>query len=232
MADTQKLQPFKANYMVSAMGLEGINVTHTLKLHSEEKNQFYHFKSYSVPVGLLALKKNETRNEQSKGKVIGGLAHSHIQPTEYSYLQIRNGKTRRDIELQFDWQKQLAHIHLKHKKQKWQQSIPKATVDKLSYQLSLMLILADTSDNRQSFSLSIANAGKLKQYHFTLLGKEKVITPLGEFQTIKVKHKRHQSDKTITLWCAAKLNYLPVKIIQDEKDKPQFISRITSYQKH
>ncbi len=231
----QKLQPFTASYMVTSMGLEGIDVTNTLKLYSDKNQQHYYFKSYSIPVGLLALKKNETRNEQSKGKILNSLAHTRIQPTNYSYVQIRNGKIRRDVEMKFDWQKQFAQVHLKHKKKKWQKPIPSDSVDKLSYQLSLMLILADLSKNNQSikepFNLSIIDVGKLKKYHFTFLGQEKITTPLGEFNTLKIQHQRHQSDKTITLWCASKLQFLPVKIIQDETDKPQFISHINAYKK-
>lgn len=223
------LDPFVATYMVSSMGLEGIQVTNTLTLDGDKK-QSYHFKSYSIPVGLLALKKDETRDEQSEG----GIINNTIQPERYIYVQIREGKTRRDVELKFDWQKKQVSNHHKHKQSKWRMPIKSHTVDKLSYQLSLMLRLKKASINNNKdkhFSLFIADGGKLKSYDFTILDEEQINTPLGKLETIKITHKRHNTDKVITLWCAPKLNYLPVKIIQDEKDKPQFLSTLTSYKK-
>jgi len=219
-----QLKSFIATYMVSTMGLKGINVTTSLTINSSEQVQRYHFKSYSIPVGLLALQKDETRDEQSEGLIVNAL----IQPERYSYLQVRNGNTRRNVELKFDWKKKQVSNHHKHKNSKWSMSIPEKTLDKLSYQLSLMLVLAEKKTDKQ-FSLPIADGGKLKHYNFTVLGKEQVITKAGTYQAIKVRHQRYKKDKIITLWCAPELNYLPVKIIQDEIGKPQFISSLTSY---
>ena len=71
---------------------------------------------------------------------------------------------------------------------------------------------------------------KMKEYYFEIMGEERVYTSLGSFKTIKVQHKRYKKEKNITLWCAPELNYLPVKIIQEETGKPTFISTLISYQ--
>ena len=228
MADTDtktRLKPFVATYMVTAMGLEGINVTNSLSLNqSDDEPQHYHFKSYSMPIGLLAFKKDETRDEQSEGQII----NDWIKPEHYNYLQLRNGKTRREVEITFDWQKKEAINHHKHKNSKWSLPIHAQTIDKLSYQLALMLKLANKPEKH--FSFYIADGGKLKEYNFEILGEERVYTSLGSYKAIKIQHQRYQKDKQITLWCAPELNFLPVKIVQDETDKPQFISTLTSYQ--
>ncbi len=228
-----QLKPFVATYMITAMGLEGINVTNSLSIHANVKNensnpgrttQAYHFKSYSMPIGLLAFKKDETRDEQSEGIILDG----KIQPLNYSYLQIRNNKTRRQVELSFDWAQKEVTNHHKHKNSKWRMPIPQQTVDKLSYQLSLMLKLAGKPENH--FSFHIADGGKIKEYNFEIMGEERVYTSLGSYKATKIQHKRYKKEKTITLWCAPELNFLPVKIIQEEKGKPTFISTLTSYQ--
>ena len=228
-----QLNPFVATYMITALGLEGINVTNSLSIHSNIKNennnpssttQAYHFKSYSMPIGLLAFKKDETRDEQSEGIILDG----KVQPHNYSYLQIRNNKTRRQVELSFDWAQKEVTNHHKHKDSKWHMPILQQTVDKLSYQLSLMLKLANKPKNH--FSFHIADGGKLKEYNFEIMGEERVYTSLGSYKTIKIQHQRYKKEKSITLWCAPELNFLPVKIIQEEKDKPTFISTLTSYQ--
>lgn len=219
------LKPFVATYMISAMGLEGINVTNSLSLDKATSDrQAYHFKSYSMPVGLLAFKKDETRDEQSAGLVLAG----KLQPERYSFLQLRDNETHRNVEINFDWLRQEATNHHKDKNSKWTMTVPLHTTDKLSYQLALMLKLANNPEKR--FSLDVADGGRIKNYDFEILGEERVYTSLGSYKTIKIHHHRYHKDKNITLWCAPKLNYLPVKIIQEESGKPTFISTLISYQ--
>ncbi len=230
-----QLKPFVATYMITAMGLEGINVTNSLSIGKKENQhpdnqstelskQAYHFKSYSMPVGLLAFKKDETRNEQSEGLIING----QIQPYLYSYLQVRNNKTHRQVELNFDWKQNKVTNHHKHKKNKWRMPVPDLTVDKLSYQLMLMLKLASNPDD--NFSVTVADGGKLKEYFFEIMGEERVYTSLGSYKALKIQHQRYKKEKQITLWCAPELNFLPVKIIQEEEGKPTFVSTLISYQ--
>lgn len=219
------LKPFVATYMVTALGLEGLNVTNSLSLDKASGNrQAYHFKSYSMPVGLLAFKDDETRDEQSEGLVLSG----KIQPERYSFLQLSENETSRNVEITFDWLRNEVVNHHKHKDSKWTMSVPELTTDKLSYQLSLMLKLANRPE--KNFRLNIADGGRLKEYDFKILGEERVYTSIGSFKAIKIHHQRYHKDKDITLWCAPKLNYLPVKIIQEESGKPTFVSTLISYQ--
>lgn len=220
-----ELKPFVATYMITALGLEGINVTNSLSIaQSQSKGLAYHFKSYSMPIGLLAFKKNETRDEQSEGLILDG----NIQPQSYKYLQIQNNKTRRNVELDFDWKRREVINNHKHKNSKWSMSVPLQTVDKLSYQLSMMLMLHNNP--AKHFSFPVADGGKLKQYHFEILDEERVYTSLGSYKALKIHHTRYNKEKDITLWCAPELNYLPVKIIQEEKGKPTFVSTLISFQ--
>lgn len=220
-----QLKPFVATYMVTALGLEGLNVTNSLSLNKGDKHrQEFHFKSYSMPVGLLAFKKDETRDEQSEGLILSG----SIQPERYSFLQLSGNETRRNVEIQFDWSRKEAINQHKHKDNKWTMPVPTGTTDKLSYQLSLMMKLANKPEKH--FSFDIADGGRIKKYEFTIIGEERVYTSMGSFKALKIHHQRYHKDKEITLWCAPKLNYLPVKIIQEESGKPTFVSTLISYQ--
>ena len=221
----QPLKPFVATYMVTALGLEGLNVTNSLSLDKvKDDHQAYQFKSYSMPVGLLAFKQDDTRDEQSKGQLIAG----RIQPEQYSFLQLQDNETRRNVEITFDWLKKEATNHHKHQNSKWRMSIPHNTTDKLSYQLSLMMKLA-TQPEKQ-FIFKVADGGRVKNYEFEILGEERVYTSMGSYKALKIYHRRYHKDKEITLWCAPELNYLPVKIIQEESGKPTFVSTLLSYQ--
>ena len=222
---SNSLKPFVATYMVTALGLEGLNVTNSLSLDKAKGDrQAYQFKSYSMPVGLLAFKQDDTRDEQSKGQLIAG----RIQPEQYSFLQLQDNETRRNVEITFDWLKKEATNHHKHQNSKWHMSIPHNTTDKLSYQLSLMKKLA-TQPEKQ-FIFKVADGGRVKDYEFKILGEERVYTSMGSYKALKIHHRRYHKDKEITLWCAPELNYLPVKIIQEESGKPTFVSTLLSYQ--
>lgn len=225
ITQTSILKPFVATYMITAMGLEGINVTNSLSLNQmDDQRQAYHFKSYSMPVGILAFKKDETRDEQSKGYI----ENNQILPERYSFLQMNDNETQRNVEINFDWKQFEVTNHHKHQNSKWTMSIPSHTIDKLSYQLSLMMTLA--SQPAKQFQFQIADGGRLKTYEFDILGEERVYTSLGSYKTLKISHQRYKKERKITLWCAPALNYLPVKIIQEESHKPTFVSVLISYQ--
>jgi len=221
------LKPFIATYMVTSMGLEGINITNSLSLnktHDKNNRIEYHFKSYSMSVGLLAFQKDETRDEQSRGFIENNL----IKPEKYNFLQLLDKEIQRDVSIIFDWGTKTAINNHKHQDSHWKMSITAGTMDKLSYQLALMLKLADNP--KKQFSFNIADGGRLKEYQFKILGEERVYTSLGSYTTIKIEHQRYQKNKNITLWCAPELNFMPVKILQEESGKPNIRSTLISYQ--
>lgn len=226
------LKPFIATYMVTSLGLEGINITNSLSLnythdkntHDKRKRIEYHFKSYSMSVGLLAFQKDETRDEQSRGFI----EKNFVKPEKYNFLQLLDNEIQRDVSITFDWGTNTAINNHRHQDSRWKMSIPARTMDKLSYQLALMLKLAD-HPNKQ-FSFNIADGGKVKEYQFKILGEERVYTSLGSYTTLKIEHLRYQKNKNITLWCAPELNFLPVKIVQQESGKPDIKSILISYQ--
>lgn len=221
------LKPFIATYMVTSLGLEAINITNSLSLnytHNKKSRIAYHFKSYSMSVGLLAFQKDESRDEQSQGFIENKL----VKPEKYNFLQLQANEVQRDVSITFDWGAETAINNHKHKNSLWEMSIPAKTMDKLSYQLALMLKLNDNPGKQ--FSFDIADGGKVKQYQFKILGEERVYTSLGSYKSIKIEHLRYQKNKNITLWCAPRLNYLPVKIVQKEAGIPAITSTLISYQ--
>jgi len=43
------------------------------------------------------------------------------------------------------------------------------------------------------------------------VGREKLKTPAGEFDTVEVAHKDERGDRTTSFWLAPKLDHLPVQ---------------------
>ena len=85
-------------------------------------------------------------------------------------------------------------------------------------QLSFIWILA-FAPPRDLVTASVADGKSVNSYTYKVAGRERVKTPAGEFDALKlVKHKENPDDKATEIWLAAKRNYLPVRILIVEKD--------------
>ena len=60
-------------------------------------------------------------------------------------------------------------------------------------------------------------------------GAEKITTPYGEIDTIKVSRVHQSSDRKTQFWLAKSLNYLPVKVVQID-DGAIYTIELQSYQ--
>ena len=85
-------------------------------------------------------------------------------------------------------------------------------------QLSFMWTLA-FAPPRDLVTASVADGRSVTSYTYTVAGRERVKTPAGEFDALKlVKRKENPDDKVTEIWLAAERNYLPVRILIVEKD--------------
>jgi hypothetical protein len=66
---------------------------------------------------------------------------------------------------------------------------------------------------------SVADGRRMTSYTYEVAGRERVRTPAGEFDALKlVKRKDNPQDKATEIWLAADRQYLPVRILIVEKD--------------
>ena len=101
-------------------------------------------------------------------------------------------------------------------------AIPDGVQDKFSQQLALTQQLPGNGD---SIKFEVADGGRLKIYQFTPQGEERLKTEVGEYTTIKLTREKDVRPSNATLWMAAELNYLPIKIVKQEKDN-QFVMEL------
>ena len=98
-------------------------------------------------------------------------------------------------------------------------------------QLSFMWTLA-FSPPRDLVTASVADGKRVTSYTYKVAGREKVKTPAGEFNALKlVKQKDSPEDKTTEIWLAAERNYVPVRILivdEDGSRTDQIATRINS----
>ena len=180
------------------------------------KNGLHVFESYTRPTGMLSVFYNGDVTERSLWKYENHMA----VPVEYSYIDT-NEKNKRDAVLKFDWDKLTVTNDING--DPWQLQIRQGTQDKLLYQVSIMMDLA-TDNKRKELNYLVADGGKLRKYDAKILREEKIRTPAGNFDTVRVV--REDKKSITTLWCAPSLSYLPVRI-EHYKKKPN--TRVNAY---
>lgn len=149
---------------------------------------------------------------------------SHVLPQNYHYKKVVLGK-KREAKLAFDWIGNSVKNDIDNKP--WKMEIPVFTQDKLSYQLQMRLDLK--SGEKGPFSYKIADGGRLKDYDFKIIGNEKIQSPLGEYDTIKVEMDRGpDATRETYIWYAPELDYMIVKLKQIEGDGKVYALQLKS----
>jgi hypothetical protein len=85
-------------------------------------------------------------------------------------------------------------------------------------QLSFMWTLA-FSPPRDTVTAGVADGKRVTSYTYKVAGRERVQTPAGEFNALKlVKHKDNPQDKATEIWLAVDRQFMPVRILVVDKD--------------
>ncbi len=210
----QDIPDFSANYLVRLNGLSAGELKRELSTNDDGSRTF---SSISQAKGVFAFFKPDLVEETS----IWIRKGNNVHPQSYLY-QRTGGKKDKYLSLNFDWQNQ--RINIDNKKQTWSLEAKPNALDKLSYQLALML---DLGQEKKKINYQIADGSKFKTYDIIIVGTEIISTPLGKIEAIKLE-RQHSSKKQrqTTLWCAPALNYLPVRIEHIEKDGTNFTAEL------
>lgn len=197
------LKPFTAEYTVSRDGEEiGVQQVQLQALDARH----WSYTSQSEATGWLARMFGASVEEESR-------FHWNGQPVISSYRYERRGKEKH-VHLKFDWQAMKVTNTING--DAWQMKIPDGTQDKLSINLALKTRLLQ---QKSDASFPVADGGKLKTYDFKIIGRERINTPLGQLQAIKIsRNKRGRTDGHSTLWLAPELQYLTIQIEKTDKD--------------
>ena len=75
----------------------------------------------------------------------------------------------------------------------------------------------------QIASYHIADGKGISHHRYQLKGRERIRTPAGEFDTVHVERVREPNEKdSAELWLAAELGYIPVRLLDIEKDGTRY----------
>jgi len=215
-ARASEVPDFKATYELSRGSMKIGNSSIEL---SNGAGGSYTYRSRSWPVRWVAWFLKDKLYETSRGRITA----AGIRPDNYHY-QRTGGRKEREANLTFDWQTMTVQNDVEGSK--WEMDIPAGTLDKLVSQLGMMYALAR---GETDINFNIADGGKLKEYHFKVVGTEPLELPAGTFDTVKITRLREDNKRETFVWCAPALHYLPVRIWQRETDDAEYQSDLESF---
>lgn len=94
------------------------------------------------------------------------------------------------------------------------------TLDRMSQQEQLRLLLLNDSTPEEDVFIRIADGRKVKQYQLVFVGEEALDTPVGKVATLHFKREHDDPDRKSDMWLAPGWDYLMIKTIHIEDGKP------------
>ena len=193
---------FEANYSVAKGSMTLGNLHTSLKVSGGR----YSYHKYTKATGLAALLTGIKITENTDGIISGNT----IRPNSYLFNKKQRSKSKID-KIQFSGN----NATESYKGKPYKFSINGNTQDRASLEL---VLARDIALNKAKLTYPVIESGKKKTYNFQKLGNEKIQTPAGSFNTVKVKVLRSDNKRETIFWLAKEVDYLPVKIRHREKN--------------
>lgn len=174
-------------------------------------------KTYSVvsesrTAGLAAIYRLAIRRE-SKGSVTAAGLRPH------SFVEMRNGEVKRSAS--FDWAAK--QVQLTDGDNKQTVALPPNTWDSTSFAWNFSFAHSESKD----LQVYVTDGRRVTEYKYTIVGREKLKTAMGEIETVHVKKVQEGGDKRgFDVWLAVDRHLLPVRIRATEKDGTAFDSLV------
>ena len=194
---------FHAEYEITRGSLTVGTLKRTLMIN-DTKN--YHFISTITSQGLVGLFLKLDSTEISRGKIIDG----KVRPETFSYS--RKDKKEKNYNIDFDHDAK--NVSNSGGKYAWKKKVSDQILDRLSYQLQLIL---DLESAPKAIRYTIARRKGLKEYFIETMHTEDIYSGVGLVSATKVRRFSKSSKTETSVWCARELGWVPVKV--EHKDK-------------
>lgn len=135
-------------------------------------------------------------------------------PRPREYVDERSGRDTQRV--WFDWKANT--ITRRYKGDARTEAVPPDTQDRLSFLLALSYL----SKKGQPISFHVADGRGMSRHVYKPNGRERLATPAGEFETLKLLRRNEGSGEVAEIWLAADRSYLPVRIVVTEKDGTRY----------
>jgi hypothetical protein len=141
----------------------------------------------------------------------GSVTAEGLRPLEFS-----DERTGRDTaRAWFDWQG--GTITMQYKGERQSRPLPPHAQDRLSFLLALSFV----PEGEQPIVFNIADGkGGLSRHEYQFAGRERLKTPAGEFDAVKLL--REKEDERAEIWLATQVGRLPVRVLVTEGDGTRY----------
>ena len=143
----------------------------------------------------------------------GTIVDNVLRPREF--FDERSG--RDTARAWFDWKANT--LTMQYKGERKTEPLQPDGQDRLSFLLALSLL----PGNAKTAGYHIADGKGISHHRYQVQGRERIRTPAGEFDTVRIERVREPGEKdTAELWLAASLGYIPVRLLDVEKDGTRY----------
>lgn len=211
------LPSFTAEYRVKIKVLSG-----SLAMSLTQVDDHYFAKSSVTARGLTRLLVGGQIQEEADFTISDGA----IKPNHYESVDTLAGNDTA-IKMEFDYTNSRA-IGTRNG-EPFEFPITALAFDRLSLQYELMLALLH---DEKPDTFMLFDNGKSRQLSITYHGSGTINVPYGKLAVQQIQHKTLDSDRVTTLWCAASLNFFPVRIEQRRNGKLAMRAELIRYELH
>jgi hypothetical protein len=135
-------------------------------------------------------------------------------PRPHEYTDERSGRDTQRVSI--DWSANT--ITRRYKGETRTEPVPADTQDRLSF----LFALSFASQKNEPVSFHIVDGRGMSRHTYKPNGRERIGTPAGEFDTVKLTRRNEGSGQESEIWLAANRSYLPVRIVIKEKDGTRY----------
>ena len=178
------------------------------------KNDLLTFTSVAETAGIAAWFFNITITETSQLR----FDKNRLNFISYHYNEKNNDKNK-GYQLVIDKTHKLYNSYTKE-----HYPVAKNLHDTLGFTVAIMHELQ--TGNRE-IKYTIAEKKKLKTYTLKLIKQENLTTNNGEISTLKMEHYDPKTNRRFTFWCAEKLGFLPIRILNISKKGDENLLNLT-----
>ena len=195
-------QQISATYILLKQGQQIGNVSETFK----QADGRYQIESITAAIGIYALFMKGKIRLLSQGEVNG----EGLRPLHFEHH--RGADPAKTIQADFDWDK----MRVTHRFDGNTESadLQAGAQDRISQFYQFMF----APPGQHDIQLHLSTGKKLNLYQYKLAGEEKITTPAGQFQTVHLVKQRTKDEDGTEIWLARKRQYIPVRILFEERD--------------
>lgn len=144
-----------------------------------------------------------------------GVEGETVRPKSYVYQL--SGPVSRRREVHFDADSDT--IRSLYKKKWYELPRTNDTLDRMSQQEQLRLILLNDPTPREDMRFRIADGRKVKDYKLQYRGEERIETPMGWVDTLHFERLHDDPERESDVWVAPAWDYLMVRTVHIEEGK-------------